>query len=283
MRQLALLLLAGLVAVQAGGAATGAPKYLPVAMRFVDRTHGFVELAPTVRCDSCRNRIEKTTDGGEAWRGTSLRRLPLASAERRFRAAWRNGSRRGLQLAAVVTAKVAWATSLEAKGGPLRVFVSRDGGRSWRRLAHPCGPSVDFWNPLVAALSARHAWLLCLGQPGAGQQNKALFETTDGKRWALRSGRSLYGSGYGQALAFSRSGFGLLAESRGGLLVTRDGGRTWKETRITSPEIAEPQSIALFSLSLGLTLVRDDRSWRMIELYRTRDAGEIWNLLHTWR
>lgn len=280
-RTLALLLLTGLLLVQAGGAASGARTYLPVAMQFLDRQHGFVELAPTRRCASCRHRIARTSDGGETWRSTSLRRLPRPAAERRFRASWRRGTHRGLQLAAVVSAKVAWATSQEASGGPSRVFLSRDGGLAWRRVAHPCARAVDFWGPLIAAPSARHAWLLCLGQPGAGQQNKALYETTDGKRWVLR--RNLSGSGYGQWLAFSRSGFGLLAESRGGLLLTRDGGRTWTETRITSPEVAEPQSIALLSPSLGLVLVRDDRSRRLIELYRTRDAGQIWSLLHIWR
>jgi photosystem II stability/assembly factor-like uncharacterized protein len=275
-RKLALLfLLAGLVAVQAGGAAR-APKYLPAGMRFVDPAHGYVELVAVLRCVTCPNRIEKTTDGGKTWRSTSLRHLPLSFAEQRFRATWRGGSRRRLQLEVVVSATVGWAMN-----GPSRLFVSRDGGLSWREVRVPCARAYGFSAPLIAAVSAEHAWLLCLGQPGAGQQNKALYETSDARRWTLR--RNLSSSGYGQAMAFSPSGFGLLAESRGGLMVTRSGGRSWTFSRITSPEVAEPQSIALFGRSRGLVLVRDDRLGRKIELYRTRDAGRGWQLLHVWR
>jgi photosystem II stability/assembly factor-like uncharacterized protein len=75
----------------------------------------------------------------------------------------------------------------------------------------------------------------------------------------------------------------LLAESRGGLLVTRDSGRNWRMTRITSPEVAEPQAIAVFRAGAGLVLVRDDRSVCRVELYETHDAGRRWSLLHVWR
>ena len=281
MRKAALLLLLGLVAVQAGGAATEARRYLPIAMRFLDRTHGFAELAPTTNCDSCRHRIQRTRDGGQTWQATLLGHLPLPIAERRFRATWRKGSRQDLVLAAVVDAKVAWATWHAGKGTTARLVVSQDGGRSWRKVKQPCVPAFAFYRPLVAAVSARHAWLLCLGQPGAGQQNKALYETLNGRTWILR--RDLKGGGYGHSLAFLPSGFGLLAESRGGLLVTRDGGRKWGLARVTSPDVADPQAIGLFQPGLGLVLVRDDRSRRLIELYRTRDAGRKWSLLHVWR
>lgn len=258
-----------------------ARRYLPVDMRFVDRAHGFVELAPALMCASCRHRIQKTSDGGETWRATSLGHLPRPPAERRFRATWR--ARRGLylHLASVVNAKVAWATWQREKGTSSRLFVSQDGGRSWRKVRSPCVAAYAFYRSLVAAVSARRAWLLCLGQPGAGQQNKALYETFDGRRWVLR--RDLKGGGYGWGLAFSPSGFGLLAESRGTLLVTRDGGRSWRSARMTSPEVAEPQAISLFRPALGYVLVRNDRSRRLLELYGTRDAGGLWNRLYIWR
>jgi photosystem II stability/assembly factor-like uncharacterized protein len=277
-----LVVLLGLVLVQPGATARAGPKYLPFAMRFVDPEHGYVVLEPTTSCASCRNRIEQTSDGGRSWRLTSLGHMPFSPAERSFRATWRQGTRRGLKLASVISPKVAWATWQGEKGGFSRLFVSRNGGLSWRRVKLPCGRPYSFWRPPVSAVSARHAWLLCLGEPGVGQQNKALYETTDGRKWKLRS--NLSGSGYGQGLAFSKTGFGLLAESRGSLLVSRNGGRSWHwAAAITSPEVAEPQSIALFPPSYGLVLVRDDGSRRKIELFRTRDAGRTWRLLHTWR
>ena len=70
---------------------------------------------------------------------------------------------------------------------------------------------------------------------------------------------------------------------RGGVLVTRDGGRTWRLASMTSPEIAEPQAIDVLRPAMGLVLVRDDRSGRALELYRTRKAGPGWDPVHVWR
>jgi photosystem II stability/assembly factor-like uncharacterized protein len=276
-----LLVLACLALVQEGGAATERATYLPVDMRFLDVEHGFVQLQPVIACGSCPDRIQRTDDGGKTWRATSLRHIPLPNAERRFRASWRSGTKRRLQLATVVAPTVAWATSQPETGRGSRLFLSRDGGDSWQRLRLPCGRPFAFYRPLVAAVSARRGWVLCLGEPGAGQQNKALYETLDASLWTLR--RDLSSSGYGQRLAFSQTGFGLLAESRGGLLVTRDSGRSWRMPRITSPEEAEAQAIAVFPPGRGLVLVRDDRSRRRVELYTTPDAGRRWSLLHVWK
>ncbi|MGZ4257266.1 MAG: hypothetical protein ACXVRE_05840, partial [Gaiellaceae bacterium] len=201
-------------------------------------------------------------------------------AERRFRASWRSGTKRGLQLAAVVAPTVAWATSQSQTGVASRLFLSRDGGHSWRRLSLNCGRSFAFYRPLVAAVSARRAWALCLGEPGVGQQNKKLFETTDAQHWVLR--RNLSGFGYGFQLAFARSGFGLLAEDRGGLLISRSGGRRWSLARITSPDAAVPLRVAVFGRRSGLALVRDDRSRRRVELYESESGGRKWRLVHLW-
>jgi photosystem II stability/assembly factor-like uncharacterized protein len=277
----ALLLLAFAVLVQTGEAATAARRYLPVDMRFFDRNHGFIELQPVFACKSCPVRIRRTDDGGRTWHRTLLKRLPLSPAERRFRASWRSGTRRGLQLATVVAPTVAWATSQPRTGAASRLFLSRDGGHSWRKVGLNCARSFAFYRPLVAAVSASHAWALCLGEPGAGQQNKVLYETVDASTWTVR--KHLSGSGYGQRLAFARTGFGLLAESRGGLLVTRDGGRSWRMPRITSPEVAEPQSVAAFTSGRGVVLVRDNRSGQRVELYGTYDAGGHWARVHVWR
>ena len=281
MRSAGLIVLIGLLLAPTSGAAVKARHYLPVAMQFSDATHGFVELQSTTACRSCMSRVQRTNDGGETWRATSLTHLPPTAAERRFRAVWRSGTKQGLQLASVVGGSVAWGVRQMQYGGS-QLFVTRDGGHVWHKVPVPCGRPYAFWSPLVTAVSARRAWLLCLGQPGAGQQNRALYETRDGKRWMLRS--NLSGSGYGQGLRFSSSGFGLLAESRGGLLVSRDGGRSWQfAMTITSPETAEPEAIAVVKRNQGLVLVRNDRSRRVMELWRTGDAGRRWQLLHRWR
>jgi photosystem II stability/assembly factor-like uncharacterized protein len=187
----------------------------------------------------------------------------------------------GLQLEVVVNARIAWATTGK-EADPARVFRSLDGGQHWSRLGNPC-PHALASDLLFAALDARHAWLLCLGEPGTGNQRKALFEMTDGRQWAPLTGRGMVDYGYGRRLLFASTRFGLLMELRGGLFVTRDGGRRWRQARITSPEVREPQGVAVFSPSSALVLVRDDSSRRVLELYRTEDAARSWRLVHAWR
>jgi hypothetical protein len=285
-----MLVLAGLVLVQTGGAATGAPKYLPVALEFASLERGLIELAPGPAPRAAR--IISTTDGGKTWRPSSLRELPRATMTRRFRATWRHGTRRGLHLAAIVSSKIAWGTSRVSLDGPTRLFVTRDGGSNWRGVAQPCPGALEFKEPLLAALTERHAWLLCLGQPGAGHQVKALYETSNARSWTLRAatllprpaGRGLASAGYGFWLTFTERGFGVIAELRGSLLVTRDGGRSWRPARISSPGESEAANAALITPGVGFVLVRDTRiPTTVVSLYRTNNAGRSWRLVRAWR
>ena len=86
-----------------------------------------------------------------------------------------------------------------------RLVATSDGGVVWRRLRSPCGRFVGP-APLISLVTPTHGWLLCLSQPGAGQQLKALYESRDGGgTWRLRAsnlfGRPTRGnlpsSGYG--------------------------------------------------------------------------------------
>lgn len=179
----------------------------------------------------------------------------------------------------------------EYEGTPL--LHTRDGGRSWQQL-----PTADCgsMNPILDLVTPQLGWMVCGGLPGAGQSQKEVFRTRDGghswqaRAWAIahkhpqsRGGLSFMGSVYG--IAFARDGFGLLWEGRGTLLVTRDGGMTWKpHLRFAHPDIDWGFGASAFGNGTGLVLLRhangSDVTFRLI---KTRDFGRTWQLVRSWR
>jgi photosystem II stability/assembly factor-like uncharacterized protein len=157
---------------------------------------------------------------------------------------------------------------------------TRDGGTSWQPLASPCTRFTSF-SAAVELVTPTLGWIVCVGQPGAGQQRKAVFRTTDGGRnWHPTTGQ-LSWSGYAWGAAFARDGFGLVWESRGTLYVTRDGGARWTpKTTFALPELDFGGGGAAFSGGQGLVLLsRGNRSER---LFATDNFGHSWQLVHRW-
>ena len=138
---------------------------------------------------------------------------------------------------------------------------------------------------------------MCVGQPGAGNQPKAVLATPDlGKTWSLRArtsppggrGHCLSSFGYGQGLAFHGDGNGALWESRGsGLLLTGDGGRSWCSPGApTRAEIDFGQSVSAFSPRGYFLLVYNTAFTApkgRIRLLVSRDDGAHWRVVHRWR
>lgn len=135
------------------------------------------------------------------------------------------------------TAADGWiAVGAGEPGTTSRILATHDGGRTWQDLPDPA--PGDFWQQ-VFFRSATEGWLLSGGEPGAGQQLKTLFHTTDGGRtWSrvagpsfaatsYASGLGLPTSGYVGQLVFSTAADGWISSPRGGLLHTDDGGRGW--------------------------------------------------------
>jgi photosystem II stability/assembly factor-like uncharacterized protein len=160
------------------------------------------------------------------------------------------------------------------------LVLTRDGGKTWQRRRSPCARAVSF-SAAVELVTPRLGWVVCVGQPAAGQQGKAVFQTSDsGRTWRRTAGR-LSWSGYVSGAAFARDGFGLVWESRGTLYVTRDGGERWTpKTRLAMPELDFGAGAAAFSGGRGLVLLwRGNRSER---LFATRNSGHSWQLVHRW-
>ena len=168
-----------------------------------------------------------------------------------------------------------------------------DGGRTWRRVGAPCrkGWGGYAWSAAISFVSPKRGWVLCQGQPSGGGQSKALYLTMDGgSRWKRlfnaffeprRVRLGTLHSGYASGMSLTRRGRGLIWSERGSTLRTSDGGRHWRPTAATSPEVREAYSGWQVNDRVGFLLLRDnDRDdW---ELLRTVDGGRSWRLLHSW-
>ena len=175
------------------------------------------------------------------------------------------------------------------------LMKTTDGGRTWHRAGSPCrkGWGGFAWTASIWFTSADRGWVLCKGQPGLGQQSKALYLTRDGgATWkrllnvffepAKRRLGGLAGSGYPLGMSFTPRGAGLLWSSRGYSFRTRDGGRNWRPIRTTDPEVREGTSGWLVSERLGYLLLRDNDARRRWQLLRSEDGGRTWRRVHSW-
>lgn len=118
------------------------------------------------------------------------------------------------------------------------LWVSTNGGRSWRRRSAPCHGQVT--PDVLAAWSTSGLALACGGQPGAGFQDKTFYLSNDGgAHWRLAGtipgparldGKS---AGYIASLAAADQDTWVLGEARGTLLITHDAGRSWQDATFT--------------------------------------------------
>jgi photosystem II stability/assembly factor-like uncharacterized protein len=223
----------------------------------------------SARCGNCAPDLLYTRDGGRHWRGAA----------------------KSLAVPSFPTSRVGFAlrSRQDAVGALLR---TRDGGRSWEQTTNPCrkGWGHYAWSAAVSFVTPEHGWLLCAGQPGAGSQSKAVYETVNaGTSWRtlvnvrFEPGRQRSGGlgsyGYAEGISFTRSGYGLLWEGRGSTFITRDGGRNWRPVSATSQEVRIGQSGSFVSDRIAYLLVVAERT---VDLERTTDGGEHWRAVHKW-
>ena len=219
-------------------------------------------------------KLVQTSDGGRVWKTVgdgSVANLDFVSATRG----------RGIH-SAPSTHLTNWLGLTES------LVNTDDGGRRWTSAAGPSCRRGDALGPLSAP-DASTVYVMCAGQPGAGQQPKTLEVTTDGgKTWQVvaSSGQSPAGiseAGYASGLDFVTPERGYLWMARGPLLVTEDGGRLWAGVDLgPQPDAAQPRSVSFVSTSVGFVLVQNEPQ-RAASLLATVDGGTKWNVVRTWQ
>jgi photosystem II stability/assembly factor-like uncharacterized protein len=171
----------------------------------------------------------------------------------------------------------------------LRLLHTSDGGHSWERLPTP--PHCFSASPLLDLVNAQLGWMLCGGQPGAGNEAKSVYRTADGGRtWSELTSTPMTGRlprggigslGYPVGISFARNGFGLMWESRGTLYVTRDGGKTWRtHSRFAMFDVDFGLGGSAFANGTGFVLLQHAGTAR--RLIETRDYGRSWHLVRSW-
>jgi photosystem II stability/assembly factor-like uncharacterized protein len=293
---------------------------VPTSIAFWDRDHGlaaFVVYGPTDRSEGY---LSTTADGGKTWkirwRGTGVSYVATVPGTReawaqiwpksvcidcpglmiRSRDSGRTWRRAGTAPSrpSFPSRQVGFAMrSRQANSGPL--MKTTNGGRSWRRVGAPCrrGWGGYAWSAALSFVSPRRGWLICTGQPGAGNQSKALYTTANGgvtwKRLlnvyfepARNQLGGLQRAGYPHGISFTGNGRGLLWSDRGSTFRTRDGGRHWLPVRATRHEEQAGLSGWQVNDRVGYLLLQVNArryGWRLL---RTENGGRTWRLVRSW-
>jgi hypothetical protein len=126
---------------------------------------------------------------------------------------------------------VLWSPHITTGPAHLSVSTSSDTAQ-WSSYATPCAV-LGADNASIATFANAGLALVCGSSASAGIQGKNAYLSTDGGvSWTARgTPTSLPLAGYVGPLAAADANTWVLAEQRGGLLVTHDGGNSWQAAR----------------------------------------------------
>ncbi|HEY4413827.1 MAG TPA: hypothetical protein VGN06_12585 [Gaiellaceae bacterium] len=314
MRTVVAGVLVSLALVATAGAANDYtyPRFQPVSIAFVDEAHGALAEDDWVcqKAHGCQGRILVTSDGGSSWRVTyvgarGIQLYPVRGTRVIYALTgstmivsvdgglhWR---RAGLPQAVVsfVSPLIGWRI------GPQRLLAhppaleeTRDGGRSWTRRVNPCRNDFGLTTAISFA-SVDRGWIVCQTQATSGYQGKEVWQTENGgAHWKLEARThpiappepklqvgNIPGYGYPTGITFLPDGHGWLMQGRGYMLISRDGGHTWRDAAITKPDTIAAQSADLLDDNLGYVVLRGCT----VQLDRTTDGARSWTTVRVWK
>ena len=309
-----LVVVVAALATQAGTAAPDSSRLIttPYSAVFLNGHEGLVGVGEcrSRKYECGRGAVELTTDGGRTFHvvlrtgSPVLRVQTLGSTDAialvhghtwrtldrgRTWHRWDEHPGGELAYASWPTARVGFATLLGAHGR-VSLLVTGDAGRTWKRRQGPCSA---FAAALLDFPTPRLGWLVCGGQPGAGNEEKAVFRTRDaGHTWQKAASpehlnhpqeRGIPLAGYPAGIAFAPNGFGLLWESRGTLYVTRDGGKDWHpKPRLAVFDVDFGRGASAFADGISFVLLGHGGG-PPTRLIVTHNFGRTWSVVRRWR
>jgi photosystem II stability/assembly factor-like uncharacterized protein len=228
-------------------------------------------------------RLLRSTDGGTHWKDVT----PISASGRKF----------DRFRISVVSSDIAWVMPYGISEATTGIFRTVDSGRTWKSItvSAPVVGSISFINP-------REGWLATSEGAFAGSNAVSIYSSTDGGgTWtrvvsvpsdSSNSGLPFAGSKDTITFLNSTTGWitgGILTTDTLFLYVTRDGGRTWRQEKLSLPPkvtphwVGWPVSPKFFTARDGILPVffsiRNDsygQTGSAVALYATHDGGTTW-------
>ncbi len=175
-----------------------------------------------------------------------------------------------------VTDRVAWAS-----GADSTVLRTEDGGTTWKKLT-VTSDKLDFRD--IDAIDARTAYVLAIGNGDASR----IYKTTDaGATWTLQF-RNSDPQAFYDAMSFWDATHGIvIGDSIAGqfcILITENGGRTWKRIPKEALPKALPNEGAFAASGTNVAVWGRSHAWiatggaEKSRILRTSDRGRTWQI-----
>lgn len=228
----------------------------------------------------CTVGVEASSDAGHTWKALDVPSEPFRAAQT---AVGQGGT--------LVVAE--WADQEGyVSNDPGVLLVSADGGRSWQKSPLPCPPDFREGGQLSLAPSSQTLWLVCSGNGAVGTRPNVVYRSTDlGASWEVESSYGPVGTTLPpgaptstiEALAArSSTDAWVLEVTRGGLLATNDGGRSWHHAMPATIQRGidtTRDTLDMVSPNLGYLASHAFPPIHSGGLWRTEDGGRTWRRL----
>ncbi|GEM_PF-938882 len=273
-----------------------------LSVSFIDSNTGYLSIAQKygINSESAEYKLLKTLDGGNNWStintGILLTDLKFITELKGFAyndgrlvmtedggCNWEPPNFKGISniyRIQAVNEKLIFAMT-----NPNEIYVSTDGGLSWRDIK---APEEHILPAFMSWISKKEGYLLYSFGCGAGSEAKKLYYTSDGgKNWTLQASSGfneedgtgvphLDAGGYANGIRFFHDGTGYLGASRGYLVKTKDRGLSYES--LVSPSETDYNPLPDFlNEKEGYTI--SGYSYQN-QLYKTVDGGNSWKQVY---